>query len=168
MTLNQQTSHLTFLMAPPCVSLLWKPLVFPNPRQCSIEACFCYQALLLLRLFVCHPQMCGMTFDVDHSLTFPGRRKPIDATEVTPFFSFFSSHLIFRHRPCSSCSPLVVAQIRGHIRSSRLSSTRYLVHLRQTSLRCPPPLAVDENPTCSVPALKGFEGLWSYAYGHAS
>ena len=26
---------------------------------------------------------------------------------------------------------------------------------------------VGENPTCSVPALQGCEGLWSYDYGHA-
>ena len=29
------------------------------------------------------------------------------------------------------------------------------------------PYPVDENPTYSVPALQGYEGLWSYDYGHA-
>ena len=33
--------------------------------------------------------------------------------------------------------------------------------------RPPLPLLVSENVTCSVPALKGCEGLWSYDYGHA-
>ena len=58
------------------------------------------------------------------------------------------------------------------------SSTSRAERLVQGSLGIPPTsrrfalgastvCLIGENPTCSVPALQGCEGLWSYDYGHA-
>ena len=46
------------------------------------------------------------------------------------------------------------------ISDSRITSIRFALRARNVSL-------VSGNPTCSVPALQGCEGLWPYNYSHS-
>ena len=54
-------------------------------------------------------------------------------------------------------------QLALHATRDSPNTSRRFARLVQAMSVC----LVGENPTCSVPALQGCEGLWSYEYGHA-
>ena len=94
--------------------------------------------LLFLLLRVCHPTMCSMIFNVDHSKTFPERRKPGETKTKRKYTLCTKSYLVLIYiyiyiyifffipactyynlsSPSFLLLPPVVTQIRGHIAGS--------------------------------------------------